>query len=77
MAVDTAQKRRSMVSFGRMNYAERVPSATDYDAPEDRAQMVYLYAGLDITGSGPTPSPAVAAAHFQLLKRKRLGLKGR
>lgn len=49
MAVDTAQKRRSMISFGRMNYAERVPEATNFDSDEDRAQAVWLYAGLSIT----------------------------
>lgn len=49
MAVDTAQKRRSMISFGRMNYAERVPAATNFDSAFDRAQAMWLYAGLDIS----------------------------
>lgn len=65
MALDTAQKRRSMLSFARMNYAERVPQATNYDSAADRAQMLYLYAGID-------PAPVTSGrAHHQLLKRKR------
>lgn len=48
MAIDTAQKRRSMISFGRMNYAERVPEATNFDSSQDRAQMMFLYAGLSL-----------------------------
>jgi hypothetical protein len=70
MALDTAQKRRSMLSFARMNYAERVPQATNYDSAADRAQMLYLYAGID--PASPTPPPVTSGrAHHQLLKRKR------
>lgn len=51
MAVDTAQKRRSMISFARMNYAERVPEATDFDSDEDRVQALWLYAGISLYAS--------------------------
>lgn len=43
MAVDTAQKRRSMVSFGDALYGERVPEATDFDSANDRAASLFLY----------------------------------
>lgn len=45
MAIDTAQKRRSMISFGDALYAERVPEATDFDSSEDRTAAMFLYAG--------------------------------
>lgn len=49
MAVDTAQKRRSMISFGDALNAERVPEATNFDSAFDRGAALFLYAGLDIT----------------------------
>ncbi len=53
MAVDTAQKRFSMFSFGGEQIAERRPAATNFDSAEDRAQSLFLYAGIDIGSSSP------------------------
>ena len=46
MAIDTAQKRRSMVSFGDLSFGERVPLATDFATAGGRAAQEYLYFGL-------------------------------
>jgi hypothetical protein len=46
MAVDTAQRRRSMVSFGDALYGERVPEATNFDSAADRGAEMWLYAGI-------------------------------
>ena len=49
MALDTAQKRRSMVSFGGALYGERVPEATNFDAEDDRAAALFLYSFFGVT----------------------------
>lgn len=56
MALDTAQKRRSMISFARMNYAERVPQATNYDTAAERGQMMWLYGGIPDGGTPAIPA---------------------
>lgn len=72
MAVDTDQKRRSMISFGGDAFSERVPAATDFDSAEDRAQLLFLYAGLDISGGSPTiPSGGGLGHVFWWLRRRR------
>lgn len=47
MAVDSAAKRYSMISFGGELFGMRVPDATDMDEAVDRQNEVYLYAGFD------------------------------
>ena len=54
MALDTAQKRRSMVSFGGALYGERVPEATNFDSAADRGAEMWMYAGIAPDG-GPGP----------------------
>lgn len=52
MAVDTAARRFSMISFGGERFGARVPDATDMDEKSDRANELYLYFGIDpSTGS--------------------------
>ena len=62
MALDTAQKRRSMVSFGGALYGERVPEATDFDSAADRGAEMWMYAGIAPDGGGSPggdPAPSV------------------
>lgn len=52
MAVDSAAKRFSMISFGGERFGLRVPDATNMDEAADRLNEVFLYFGLD--GAGGT-----------------------
>jgi hypothetical protein len=50
MALDTAAKRFSMISFGDFEYANRVPDATDMDEVSDRINEEFLYFGFVTLG---------------------------
>ena len=52
MALDTALKRASSVSFGGFTVALRVPDATDMDEVGDRANETFSYAGFSSSGTG-------------------------
>jgi hypothetical protein len=71
MAVDTAQKRRSMISFGDMQYGERVPAATNLDSQSDRYNEVFLFSGFDSGGETTIPSGGGASNTFWFFRRRR------
>ncbi len=57
MAVDTAAKRRSMVSFGDSLVGEQVPAASNLGTAARRGAANFLYAGID------AGAPAAAATN--------------
>lgn len=57
MAVDTRDKRFSLLGFGQAHGAPVVffnPDGTDAGAVFERAQYIYLYSGLNIQSGQPT-----------------------
>lgn len=69
MAVDTAEKRFSMVSFAGETFGLRVPDATDMDDDEDRLNELFLYYGLAVES---TPSPGSPSDAFYRVLRRRV-----
>ena len=68
MAIDTAQKRRSMISVGDLSFGERVPLATDFATAGGRAAQEYLYFG--ISPSAPASSKSLHLKVFHWFTRK-------
>ena len=57
MAVDTRDKRMSMVGlaqFGFLPYVMPNPAGSNFDTVFERAQMLHLYAGINIQSGQPT-----------------------
>ena len=80
MALDSAQKRRSMLSVGDLAYGERVPLATDFATAGGRAAQVNLYFGIDpaapsagVVGTQPRRSIAALAMRNAIFTAQRGG----
>lgn len=71
MAIDTAQKRRSMISFGDLSFGERVPLATNFATAGGRAAQEYLYFGLTPSGSGASSRLHLKVFHWFTRKINR------
>lgn len=53
MAVDTRKKRFSLLGFGQARGAPLVlpdPDGSDFNTEAERLQLIYLYAGLSVSG---------------------------
>lgn len=74
MAIDSAQKRKSMLSFGDALIGERVPEATNMDSAADRTAQLFMYFGIPASsGGGGTPSTQVSTkkAWWNFFRRRR------
>ena len=55
MAVDSRDKRMSMLAFGtQIPWVMPNPNGSNMDATLERSQMLYLYAGISIQTGQPT-----------------------
>lgn len=74
MALDTAAKRYSMLSFLKESFGMRVPQATDMDSASDRLNELTLYGGLAAGGGGGTgtvPRRRRRASFWRRSRRRR------
>ena len=69
MAVDTRDKRFSLISLSQpIHWFAPNPDGA-FDTEQDRGQLVYMYSG--ITASGPAPSGNVSEVMLMWRRRRR------
>lgn len=69
MAVDTRNKRFSLLGFGQSHGAPVVffnPDGTNAASDGERSQYIYLYQGISITGGQPTVQRWGGIPHMRL-----------
>lgn len=71
MALDTAAKRYSMLSFLKESFGMRVPQATNMDSASDRLNELTLYGGLAGGGTGTVPRRRRRASFWRRSRRRR------
>lgn len=73
MAIDTAAKRYSMLSYLKESFGMRVPEATNMDDASDRLNELTLYGGLAAGGGGggATTRRSRRASFWRRARRRR------